>query len=410
MEPKIMANVILTIDMITKAAVALFKNSNMFIQNIDTQYDDQFAIDGAKIGDALRIRYPNDYTVRKGTAFSAQDTAEKFTSLKLQTQIGVDVSFSTAERTLKIEDYSSRILMPMMNNLAGGVAADVMAGAETGICNFVSNTDGNGNIISPTSNTVLKAKALLEQNSTPQVPRRKLVQGPNTEANLVGTLSGLFNPTPAISEQYQSGEMKSALGFDFYMDQTVINHVTGTFSAGGTVNGAGQTGSTVTVNAITGTLAAGDIITIDGVNSVNRVTKQSNAKVRQFVVTAAVATGGTSIPVYPAIIPSSGGVAVQYQTVDVSPANAAQVRLVSLPSEVYAKNIAYAPEAITMATADLVIPKGVHEAARKEYNGISMRMVTAYQIGTDQLGTRLDVIYGFTYLRPEWGVILADVP
>lgn len=404
-----MANAILTIDMITKAAVSLFKNSNMFIQNLNTQYDDQFAVDGAKIGDTLRIRLPNDFVVRHGAAFSSQDTSEKFTSLSLQNQSGVDVSFSTAERTLKLDDYAERILMPMMNNLAGDIAADVMTGAEAGICNFVSATDGSGNIISPTSTTVLNAKALLEQNSAPTSPGRKVVQSPQTEANLVGTLSGLFNPSQALSEQYRTGTMKNALSFDFFMDQTVINHTTGSFTAG-TVNGANQTGNTLIVNAITGTLNQGDIITIDGVNSVNRVTKKTNAKVRQFVVTANVASGATSIPIYPALVPSAGGSAVQYQTVDVSPANAAAVRLVNLPNEVYAKNLAYAPEAITLATADLVIPKGVHEAARRQYDGISMRMVTAYQIGTDQLGTRLDVIYGYKYVRPEWGVILADRP
>ena len=404
-----MANTILTIDMITKAAVALFKNSNMFIQNLDTQYDSAFAVDGAKIGDAIRIRLPNDYTVRHGPAFSPQDTAEKFTSLTLRNQSGVDVSFSTAERTLKLDDYAERILMPMMNNLAGDIAADVMTTIETNICNFVSNTDGNGNIISPTSNTVLKAKALLEQNSTPQVPGRMVVQSPTTEANLVGTLSGLFNPVSKISEQYRTGELKQALGFDFYMDQTVINHTTGTFTAG-TVNGAGQTGRTLSVNAITGTLTAGDIITIDGVNSVNRVTKKTNAKLRQFVVTAAAASGSTSISVYPDIIPASGGNAVQYQTVDAGAANGAAIRLVNLPGEVYAKNVAYSPKAITLATADLVLPKGVHEAARREYSGISMRMITAYNQGTDQLGTRLDVLYGYTTTRGEWGVILADTP
>ena len=405
-----MSNVILTPDMITKMAVSLFKNSNMFIQNINTQYDKMFAIDGAKIGDTVRIRLPNDYTVSHGPAFSAQDTAEKFTSLALVNQSHVDVSFSTAERTLKMDDYAERVLLPMTNNLAGDIAADIMTGADTGICNYVSNTDGSGNVISPTQTTVLRAKALLEQNSTPQTPRRKLVQSPVTEANLVGTLAGLFNPTPAISEQYQSGEMKSALGFDFYMDQTVINHTTGTFSAGGAVSSAGQSGSTIAISAITGTINAGDLVTIDGVNSVNRVTKKTNAKLRQFVVTAAVPSGGTSISVYPAIIPSAGGNAVQYQTVDVSPANGAQVRLVNLPGETYSKNFAYSREAVTMATADLIMPKGVHEASRSTYSGISMRMVTAYQLGTDQLGTRYDVIYGYKFVRPEWGVIIADVP
>ena len=403
-----MANSILTIDMITRAAVSLFKNSNMFIQNIDTQYDSQFAVDGAKIGDSLRIRLPNDYTVRTGTALQAQDTAEQYTSLNLATQKGVDVSFSTAERTMKLDDYSQRVLMPMINNLAGAVAYDVMSGVEGGVCNFVSNQDGANNIISPTADTALQAKSALESNSAPQMPGRKIVVDEYTEARIVSTLSGLFNPSQEISQQYRTGSMKNALSFDWYMDQTVVKHTTGTFSAGGTVNGAGQTGSTITVNAITGTFTKGDIITIAGVYAVNRVTKQTTGKLRQFVVTADVASGATSIPIYPAIVPSNGGQAVQYQTVTDSPANAAAVALVSKPSEIYRKNIAYAPEAVTLATADLVLPKGVHEAARREQDGISLRMITAYVVGTDQLATRLDVIYGYKFVRPEWACVLAD--
>lgn len=402
-----MANTILTIDMITRAAVTMFKNTNAFLQNINTQYDSQFAQDGAKIGDTLRIRLPNDYTVSSGPALSVQDTSEKYTALAVTAQRHVDVAFNTAERTLKLDDYSDRILMPMMNNLAGSVAYDVASGAEGGAANFISQTDGTGAIISPNSGTVLQAQAMLNDNSAPMMPGRKVVQDPWTEANLVNTLSGLFNPSQELSNQYRTGQMKNALGFDFFMDQTVIKHTTGSFTAG-TVNGANQTGSTVTVNAITGTLKKGDIITIDGVYAVNRVTKQTTGRLRQFAVTADVANGATSIPIYPAIIPSNAGAAVQYQTVDNSPANSAAVRLANLPNEVYRKNLAYAPEAITLATADLVMPKGVHEAARRNYDGISMRAVTAYVIGTDQLATRIDVLYGYLYVRPEWVTVVAD--
>ena len=51
-----MSNSLLTINMITREAVRLWKNSNEFLRNIDTQYDDSFAKTGAKIGTALRIR------------------------------------------------------------------------------------------------------------------------------------------------------------------------------------------------------------------------------------------------------------------------------------------------------------------------------------------------------------------
>ncbi|MGN8022264.1 P22 phage major capsid protein family protein [Phyllobacterium sp. 22229] len=369
--------------------------------------DDQFAVDGAKIGDTLRIRLPNDFTVRNGTALATQDTAEKYTSLALQTQKGVDVAFSSAERALKLDDYSERVLLPMMNNLAGSVAADLMSGVEGGACNFVSLVDGSGNITNPTSQTVLQAQATLNDNSAPMSPGRKVVQDPWTEANLVNTLSGLFNPSQAISEQYRTGTMKNALGFDFFMDQTVVKHTTGSFTAG-TVNGASQTGTTIAVNAITGTLAQGDIITFAGVFAVNRVTKQTTGKLRQFVLTAPAANGATSLSIYPALIPSNAGAAVQYQTVDVSPANSAAISLVNKPGEIYRKNFAYAPEAITLATADLVLPKGVHEAARRNYDGISLRMITDYVVATDQLATRLDIIYGYRYIRPEWLCVVAD--
>lgn len=54
-------NSLLTISMITREAVRNFKNSNKFIEHINSQYDSEFAHEGAKIGQTLRIRLPQDY-------------------------------------------------------------------------------------------------------------------------------------------------------------------------------------------------------------------------------------------------------------------------------------------------------------------------------------------------------------
>lgn len=401
-----MSNSLLTINMITREAVRLWKNSNAFLQNIDMQYDDSFAKTGAKIGTALRIRLPNDYTVRTGAAASVQDTAETSTTLVLATQKGVDVSFSSLDRTMSLDDYSERVLAPGINNLAGAIAADVMSGTEGGVCNYVANVDGSGNIINPIAATYLNAGASLNVNSAP-LGDRKVVNDPFTEARVISTLSGLLNPVPDISRQYKTGMMQQALGFDWLMDQTVIKHTAGSFSAG-TVAGANQTGTTLVTNAITGTLALGDIITIDGVNAVNRITKTTTGSSRQFVITQAAISGATSLSIYPAITPAVGGVAVQYQTVTASPADTAAITLVTPASVTYRKNIVYAPQAVTMATADLELPRGVHEAAREAFDGVSMRMVTAYNVSTDQFITRLDILYGYLFVRPEWAVVVAD--
>lgn len=404
-----MANSLLTINMITREAVRLWRNSNEFIRNIDTQYDDSYAKSGAKIGTTLRIRLPNDFTVRTGAAASIQDTVEQSTTLTLATQKGVDVSYNSVDRTMSLDDFSKRVLAPMVNNLAGHVAADVMGGVDTqgGVANYVANVDGSGNILAPSASTWLQAGASLDNNAASTI-NRKLVLDPFTQAKTVASLTGLFNPVMRISEQYETGAMGRALGFEWFMDQTVVKHTGGTFSAGGTVNGASQTGTTITVNAITGTLVAGDIVTFASVNMVNRITKVSTGSLRQFVVTAAVATSGTSVSIYPALIPAVSGVEVQYQTVDVSPSNGAAMVLVNPAGVTYRKNIAFAPEAVTLATADLEMPRGVHEVAREQYDGCSMRMVSAYNIMTDQFVTRLDILYGYLYVRPEWAVAVAD--
>ena len=406
-----MANSLLTINMITREAVRLWKNSNAFLQNVDMQYDDSFAVTGAKIGSTLRIRLPNDFTVTTGPALSVQDTNEQSTTLTLATQKHVDVSYSTADRTMSLDDYSQRVLAPMVNNLAGAVAVDIMSGSEGGICNFVANQDVNYNILSPNQTTYLNAGASLDLNSAP-IANRKIVNSPRTEARVVGTLSGLLNPTSEISRQYVTGRMYDALGFIWMKDQTTITHTNGALAQGSaTVNGAGQTGLSITVNSLAAGLNVGDIITIAGVYAVNRITKQSTGELRQFAVTATAASGATTISIYPAIVPAVGGQAVQYQTVTASPANSAAINPVAglAASTQYRKNFAYAPEAVTLATADLEIPKGVHEAAREQFDGVSMRMITDYFIGTDQLITRLDVLYGYLWVRPEWAVVVADI-
>jgi hypothetical protein len=311
---------------------------------------------------------------------------------------------------MSLDDYVERVLAPKIAFLTADVAFTIMSGiAEGGVANYVSNVDGSGNVTHPTQLQALQARAILMNQSAPP-GQRKLVMNPNTAAVMVSTLSGLFNPVPAISRQYMEGTMYDALGFKWFEDQTTIQHATGTFTAG-TVAGAGQTGVSVLVtNAITGTLNAGDFITLTGVFGINRLTRQSSGKLRQFVLTANALNGAVALSIYPALVAPVGGQPVQYQTVTASPADAAPILLVNQPSEVYTKNLAYTPDAVTMATADMELPEGVWERSRAKFDGISMRSILAYNPQTDQAIDRLDVLFGFLAVRPEWGVVIADTP
>ena len=407
-----MANSLLTRLEITRKAIRLFTNSNAFIKSIDKQYDNQFAVAGAKIGATLKVRLPNDYTVTDGPGLSLQDTAEQQTTLTVATQRHVDTGFSTAEMALSLDDYAERITKPKMNNLGGNVAQTVITAISKAAANANANFSGT-TIISPNAQTFVEGGAILDDNSAPMMGTRgdrKIVNDPWTDARTSTSLQGLFNPATKISEQYETGSMKQALGFSWMRDQTVVKHTAGTFTAG-TVAGADQTGNTLTTNATTGTLKQGDIITIDGVLAVNRVTKQSTGMSRQFVVTADVLTAATSIPIYPAIVPPNSitGTEQQYQTVTASPADTAAISLYTAPGATYRKSLAYAPEAITMVTADLYMPtKGVIDSARAQYDGISMRSLSAYLPGSDQAINRDDVLFGYLAIRGEWMVGIYD--
>lgn len=399
-----MTNSLLTIDMITREAIPLFLNTNAFIQSLDRQYDKYYAIDGAKIGDTLRIRLPNDYTVTDGPAASFQSTNEQYTTLTLAYQRHIDTSFNSVDLTLKLSDYMERILLPKMNNLAGNCAAQIMSLTAGNAANYVEYRV-TSTLTAPQPLTWLLAGAALDNNSASRGDR-KIVMSPLTQAQSVDSLKALFNPQAVIGEQYRTGMMaKNTLGFDWMMDQTVETHTNGSATSGA-VSGADQTGTTLTISALSGTFKKGDYITIDGVYAVNRVTKVSLGTLRQFVVTADASNGATSLSIFPAITPAVGGSNVQYQTVTASPANGATINRVGTASETYVRNLAYWGKALTMGTADLVMPPNI-EGARHVYDGISMRAVKQYMIGTDVLGDRLDILFGTATLRPEWVTTVA---
>jgi hypothetical protein len=295
-----------------------------------------------------------------------------------------------------------------MNVVAAQMATDVASGL-TSVPNFVSKVDGSANITNPDLSTWATAGGILDNNNAPRGDRVVIVD-PITQARTVSSFSTLFNNQAKVGEQYSRGLIgRDVLGFDWAMDQTVPKHTTGAYSTLGTVAGANQTGSAITTSALAGPLIKGDIITFAGVFAVNRVTKQTTGVLRQFVVTANVAGAATSIPIYPPLTPAAAGpVAVPNQTVTASPANGAAITVTSKASEVYRQNFAFARDAVTLATADLELPRGVHEAYRDTFDGISMRLVTAYNVTTDQFITRFDVLYGYGWLRPEWAVIVAD--
>lgn len=379
--------------MVTRKALMILHQKLNFVGSINRQYDDSFAKSGAKIGDSLKIRLPNQYTVRTGAALSTQDTTETSTTLQIATQKGVDTTFTTNELTLSIDDFAERILEPAMSVLAANIEADAFNMVKD-VYNAVDNIGNAANF-----RALLNARKVLTDNLVPVNAARRLILNTQDNVDLTDSLKGLFQSGDKISQQYLEGKVGETAGFGTIYENTLLpSQTTGTAAAttGYLTNGATQSGSTITVDTGTTTFLAGDIITFAGVNRVHPETKADTGVLQQFVVTANSGSSATSLSISPAIVATGATQNVSNTVAD----NSAVVK-VGTTSGVYKPSLAFHKDAFTFATADLVMPNGVDFAAREVMDGISMRIVRQYAIATDTLPCRIDVLYGYKTIRPQ---------
>ena len=399
-----MANSILTIDMITRKALEILENNLVITRNVNRQYDDSFAVEGAKIGSTLRIRLPDRALVTDGAALQVQDDNEQFTTLTVSTQKHIGVNFTSAELTMQLDDFAERVLKPRISQLASSIDADVANAYKS-----IGNTVGTPGTTPATSLVLLQAQQKLNENAAVMSPRYATVN-PAANAGLVEGMKGLFNPTDTVSRQFKNGMMgMGVLGFDeVNMSQSIKQHTTGTRIATGNTTGAAVTtegSSTLTLTVGSGeTITVGDVFTIADVYAVNPQTRESTGSLFQFVALASSTSTTTATVTVAAMYSATHALA----TMLTLPATAKAVVFVGAASTQYPQNLVYHKDAITFATADLLLPQGVDMAARAVHNGISLRVVRQYDINNDRMPCRIDVLYGFSTIRPQmacriWG-------
>ena len=408
-----MANNLLTISMITNEALMVLENELTFSSQVERNYDDQFAVTGAKIGATLNVRRPGRFIGTSGPALNVEDFNETSVPVTLSTQFHVDTQFTTQDLALSLDRFSDRVLKPAVAAIANKIDRDGLVMAKNATANIV----GTAGTVPTSLLTYLTAGAYLDSEGAPRDGRRACIVEPFTGATIVDSLKGLFVPSNTIAKQYERGMMgKDSAGMMWKMDQNVVSQTFGSYAtatlACSTTVGTGfltsgwASTSTIALTATTATagLKQGDTITIANIfaaNPQNRAAYGSN-RLRSFVVQAdvTVATSSTtSVIVSPAVITAG-----QFQNVVVnSVSTTAVVTPFNNTGTVSPQNIVMHKNAFTMACADLELPDGVHFAGRaadKEL-GLSMRVVRQYTINNDSIPTRVDVLYGWAPLYPE---------
>ena len=397
-----MGNSILTPTMVTRKALSILHNKLTFLRTINRQYDSQFGASGGKIGTTLKIRKPNQFTVREGLVMTAQDVTEESQDLVVSTVRGVDINFDSQELALSLDDFSMRILEPAMARLAAEVEKYVLANVYQDIYNF----SGTAATTPASMLAVLNGGVKLSQGLAEEGNRHLLVDAV-TMASMVDSLKGLFHKADAVERAFAKGYYGEGLGFKWWSSELVPRHTNGTRTGGAPVvntsTGITSGDATITLSGVTAgqTFEKGDVFTIADVYAVNPETKTQYDHLQQFVVTADVTSpGATAVSPTPVtsgakqnvlLVSAGAGKVVTFTGAGSSGA----------ASAVLTQNLAYHRDAFTFVTADLEVPKGV-EASRQVYDGISLRYVRDFDIVNSKHPARLDVLFGFKTIRPEW--------
>lgn len=406
-----MANTINTVKdgpgIFAKGIAETLRDNMVFCGMVDKADESDFdGKNGFKAGDKIYTSIPPRYVPQQDNldiTSSIQDTVEEKKPLTLDKTETIGMKLDSLELATDVDVANAlkRYGIPAAESIAQNIEARCMGIASNATYNSVGTAGSNGFTVAD----ILAAKTKLNQDLCRKAGR-KLVMNSASGANAVDARKALFQDASNVAEQYRDGLIGRADGFDWYESELVHIHTNGNDVTGVAIDDTVATGaSTIHVDGITtgsGTVTKGSVFTIAGVFKVHPITKANLGVLQQFVVTADVTASGTSdadLAISPTIYgPTSGGL----QNVSALPADNAAVTFVGAASSALAQNLAFHPSAFKMVTVPLYAPKGVDLVATQTVDGITVNLVRDFDIKTREVITRLDVLYAFDPVRPEW--------
>ena len=394
-----MANTIVTSDWVTFEVAKYFVNSLRGVAQFDRQYSDEYVQNGAKVGDTVRVRLPQQFEASEGDALVEQNLLDRTVNVILNRRRHVGFGWSSAQATTDIDDIKARYVQPAAETLANVYDRVSLADVYKSVYNAIGTLGTTPNA----ALTYLQARVKILDFAGPD-EGLVAVLDPLANATIANSTSALFHPGGKVSENWTKGQFANEqLGIaKWFTDQNIPRFTSGACAAASTplVNGAGQTGSSIITDGWGAASAPvkGDIVTFAAVYAVNPISKESTGRLHQFVLTA-TPTPGTDITlsISPSIITSGS-----LQNVTAAPAENATVTFWSMAAggtqaaTVSPQNLVFHPQAFASVMADLVMPNGGAKGTRvsSKMINISMRYVEQFSITTDRNLNRLDILFG----------------
>lgn len=324
-------NVLLTPKVFAKLVLIDLGGNLKVAANMSNSLTPEFAKKSFKVGETVQFWKPYRFVGGEGIGWEPEAIVDQVGTASVRQISKVHYQFGSVERTLDAREaqrlYSGpagRALANKINNKSALHAA-----------NNAGNAVGTPGTAPTTEATYLAAGDILCELGLPDGEKLKLFITRKMSTAFVGGVKSLYNPTGALSRQWNKGEMQDSLGYEVIRDQTLATRTNGTFAGTPLVNNGagvvaqGEGGNNATMNiAIDGwnsgstsllvgdrfTLGSSTSATVGGVNSVHPQTRQSTGRQQIFTVQTAVADSSgamAAVEIFPAITPSG-----QYQNVD----------------------------------------------------------------------------------------------
>jgi hypothetical protein len=404
-----MANTLITNDVIADRAIAIAHEKCRFLGTIYRDYDEEFGKNGSKVGDSIRIRKPNQYTRRQGSrVMSTQHQNEANLTLTVSTQDGVDMEFNSAERALSIDKFSERYIEPAVAALVSGIEGDVLTAMSKQVYN-VTGATGAVPGASGDLSAIFNAQARINQGLAPE-GNRSLQMDSVTMASIANGAKALFHPDSQVKEAFREGYYNRAAGFDWYSNERVLAmsspDVAADTDAASLVTDGGIIVDFHTLKSVADS-RVGESFTIAGVYAAHPETKQSLGYLQPFTI---ISLNAASVNVSPTIYLGLSASTAAKQ--NVCSASSAKLALTDFDAKTctffgsanvsYKYALAYHRDAFAFATADLPLKADAASCVRKNFDGLSMRVWQGSDIVNDLDLLRIDILYGYLALRPEW--------
>jgi hypothetical protein len=401
-------NLFLTTDWLVMKCLDILLNKLAITSYFNTDVQKEFEQD-FPVGDSVRVKFPQKYLIRDGWEYQGQGINRQYTVVPVDQPFGIDFEWDTYERAVKMERSEEALEREYLEPAMAQMFQEFESRASLFAYQNANNIVGQlGTDPADFDTSSAAARVIMSNLACPTGKDRGCILPPAVIRALKKSAIGYFNPVNDISKLYREGIVGKADGFDFYESVSLYSHTAGTWAGSVTVNGAGQSGSTLTITATAGdTFNKGDVFSMANVNSVNPMTRRKvGSSAKTFTILQALTAAGGGVDVLQ-ISPAIFGPGSQYQNVDALPASAAALTLFPGTTSPNGKSgtqgLAIHPNAFAMVGLPLENPKKEEQQSKHKDpdSGLELAFIRSFDAKSRKWINRFDTFVGYGRLYSD---------